>query len=235
MAKKTGVAGVKVPKFIQESHIQRVVDAVNNASPMQFLSGFFWYPIYPELIVDYAKDTGLTRQQRLALFAVLSPQRMIQINWRAYAELIDTMDPWQLPSTMIERIKCYGIMEDNNMDCLSGIKVLAFNANLSGNLHRGTIDRHAASYIFGVKITGGISDNLYYYCESIFVIAAERLGLPVAIVQAIAWIFHRDNEGISNNSDTVYSQNIAQVISFLLVMVRRYNLSNNQVKERIAA
>lgn len=220
-----------VPASIQELHIQNVVDAVQNATPYEWLSGYFWYPIYSAMIAEYSH---WPKRIAVALFAVLSPQRKVTINWRIFEDA-HNIDPWLLGTIFNERHKVAGILGTGEVESyLSGDKVEAFFANLMGDGNRVTVDRHAISLALGQHITGGVASPIYQYTELVYQMAAARLGLAPNVVQAIAWVHHRNNKGIKDKG----SQYIVPLNSVLAYVLYRMNLaSKTQVygDERMAA
>lgn len=216
MKRKAHVRTVRLSEGQERVHVDRIKQAIHTATPFQFIAGFFWYPVYHEAIVSYGKVLEVSPAQSLALFSILSPMRRIEVNWRLYKELVDSNDPFSISAPVIERIKCYGMIEDNNFSCLSGMKVNAFYSDLSGDYSRVCVDRHVASYLFERYIDGGITDKVYEYVENIFVIAAKELGLPPAIVQAIVWLIQRDEKGIDNRLDVNFGRSIMNVIALIL-------------------
>lgn len=234
MRKAPSITPGVVPSSIQEEHIATIADGIDNATPYQWMFGTLWYPVFSWMIENVSP---LPKQTSLGLFAVLSPQRYVYHNWDAYMESL-SIDPWDIRTLFLERFKVAGIIGTDEPEMfLSGDKVEAFYANLSGDYYPATIDRHAASFALGKHVTGGIGPKMYAYLQLCYQFAAFRLGILPAQGQAIAWKVQKDRKASLNNTErgieVVYKQILSLLLAYILVLIKEAS-KGNYLLERAA-
>lgn len=177
--------GMPCPVLLHLDHVQAVIDAVQEATPYETISGMLWYPLYAYMIQEANPHNSF--EVNSGIFAVLSPQRAVKANWDTYMKATN-MNPWEVPTIMLERFKLAGILGSGSVqDYLSGEKVTSFYNNLNGFASCATIDRHAASVVLNRHITGAITPTWYRYLDSVYRSASVVLCLTTMETQAIAW------------------------------------------------
>lgn len=128
---------------------------------------------------------------------------MISRNWKLYRAAIDhgNLDGMTGVTGHIRR-KVDGLLAGvlTVEEAIRGQKVEAFYANLSGDLNRVTIDRHAIGAATRQEAPAtGVSRAQYRNLEAAYQVAAAQLGIAPAQAQAIAWIVWRRQKGAKDN------------------------------------
>jgi hypothetical protein len=160
------------------------------ATPAQIVDGKNWYP-------EARKIVGSKYSHAPAVFAVLSPRITWQENIKGAEKILKAASQGL---SVIPRVvgirsnveKAWAIAQDGDVSRVSGPKVSAFFANLSGNDERVTIDVWAAR-------AAGVSDKemshldrqRYVNLEAAYVEVARVLGFKPSELQAICWIVVR--------------------------------------------
>jgi hypothetical protein len=177
--------------------VANIVAVVTGAAESDIEAGKAWYAVYRRQIVRQAKRHGLTPEQGLALFAVLSQQTALLRNWTNYLAVVTTKDPDQTVGTWAAmRAKCRAILADaaNPGQYATGPKISSFYKNLAGDQDTVTVDRHAISACFNQMINE--VGSKYTYVAECYRVAAAMVGLTPAQTQAVAWLAWRRMKGI---------------------------------------
>jgi len=186
-----------IHKAAQTVHVDSFVSVLLQATEEEQAAGMAWYEVYHNRIVSRGSEIGLSAEVSCALFATLSPQRHIRRNWALYDLLLNTLDAWSMPIMDPEKYKLAGLLGCGDLvQYLSGRKVTNFYRNLMLDYTGVTVDRHAASAVYGTVIFNSIADAQYTYCEKVVKTAATMADIPPAQAQAVAWVVWRRLKGI---------------------------------------
>ncbi len=189
---------------IDPVHVQNVVSVILEATPDELEAGKLWYSIYAENIVNYGKLQGLTADQSLALFAVLSQRAKIGRNWSNFKIVASSRSCDGTVCVFGQmRTKCLAILADDAHPWryVGGDKITSFYRNLSGNPEPVTFDRHAISAVYNQMIDQVNGHAQYAYCEHVFWQAAAIVGLTPRQTQAVAWVVWRRLKGVVDKEE----------------------------------
>ncbi len=162
--------------------------------------GTHWYPAARRLVSRWAARYRLPRQTVANVIAAISPQCNWTDNKRLARAILDGQDPASLGGALrLNLRKARAIRDARARDIRlyfpKGPKVQAFAANLAGDDHALTIDRHATSAAHGRPCYDSITSKQYTIIAQAYRDVARALGLPPARLQAVIWITWRRLHG----------------------------------------
>jgi hypothetical protein len=176
---------------------RNILKAFELASASQIAEGKTWYPRAIEALRDIVPANLYSVEYASAICAVLSPRVTWQSNLEGVRRIMRAVSDH---SSMVPRVagvrsnvdKAWSIANDGDVSRVSGPKVSAFYANLTGDFTRVTIDVWAAR-------AAGVPDsqmdhldrNRYKLLERAYQRIAAELGFLPAELQAIVWIVVR--------------------------------------------
>ena len=185
-----------------EAGADRIIAAYNAAAPQVRAYGLTWYTgQYAALAQKVARETGVTFEQAAAFIAVCSPQTP----WSAQVEhtaaavrhllnggSVETAPPCSLYRANIEKGR--RVVIEGDFSAVAGPKVGMFYRNCIGDHSVVTVDVWAIRVVVGrnAKIDPWTKGRKHALICAAYHLAAGRLGLPVAHVQAVAWVVERD-------------------------------------------
>jgi len=181
-------------------HVANVVACIQQPTPEGIDAGKAWYAAYAAYAARTAQAHGLTADQGIALFAILSQRSKIDRNRHNFSVAVTTKGTAGMVCVCGPmKAKCLAALADskNPGRYCTGQKISSFYANLQGKMHRVTVDRHAWSMVYGVMFTDSktISAAQYTYCERVIRAAAELLAMTPADTQAVGWVVWRRLKG----------------------------------------
>lgn len=189
---------------------RRVTALVRTGTEDQLKRGRCWYVEAHGHASELAADYGFTVDQTSGVIAALSPQTQWWQNLMLARQACEYGEILQGHTGDAMR-KVNAILADANaqpLDVLGGLKVRSFYQNIRamGYDSAVTIDRHAYDIATGVRLNGSSLTPKRYaataevYTRAASILATEGFGaggpLTGAMVQAQAWVIHRDALGI---------------------------------------
>lgn len=161
------------------------------ATPEQLEVGAAWYGGARAIVADMAFRHGVPTEVAAAVVAVLSPRIPWGRNVRLADELLGGAEVrGVLPAS---RDKASTILATHDTGRVSGPKVSAFYANLTGDESRVTVDTWVLRAV-GFH-TEQPSERQYRDIERAVVANAKRAGVTPAQYQAQVWVVIRDEQG----------------------------------------
>lgn len=184
--------------------VANIVSTYRRATPAQIHAGAHWYDEAREYSRTLAAGSPFTEWQAAGVIAALSPQQGWAINKRNASTCIGvyvgTYGSVPQLHTQAQMGKVLAILDDedgtyqNVARHLKGPKESAFYRNICGDHTLPTVDRWAFLTATGTALVeehGGISKGAYKPLSAAWQEAAQTLGIPSAILQAICWIVER--------------------------------------------
>lgn len=188
---------------VSANEIGNIIALVGEASESERAGGLGWYPAFSAAVTAYGAEHGWAGPESLAIFAALSPMTGIERNWSNFQHAATDRDLSRCVGvTGNQRRKLAAFLSGgSSLEAVTaGRKVSAFYANLRGDLHGVTIDRHAAAAALGYcPKAGKVSPGAYKRLALAYQAAAAILDLEPAQVQAIVWIVWRRKKGIHDH------------------------------------
>lgn len=182
--------------------VNRLLTLYNAATPYDVEAGREWYANASATAHALLAGTPLSLAHAAGVIAALSPRVRWSQNVRAAALMVDhatmhSAEP-RVDGFGRNRAKAWRIANgENPYEVLGGKKVLAFFANILGDLQRVTVDSWAARAVMGDEpFDSRIPDALYDAIADAYIIAADRVGLEPAVFQAIIWVQIRRQNGL---------------------------------------
>lgn len=188
---------------VSESAVERMVTMCRNADTTVQTSALLWYRLHGAAVIREGAQYGLDASQSCAIFAALSPQTRIQINWRNYRKVLADGNAKTIRyATGDMRKKINGFLRGSFTleQTISGNKVTSFYHNLMGDESYVTIDTHMENCIMNKRQScKTISDGRYADYSATVRVAASILGITPAACQALVWVCWRDMHGIKDD------------------------------------
>jgi hypothetical protein len=177
------------------ARVARIRSAFLAATPAERAEGKAWYPHALRQAEIIAADSGaVTTAQAVGIIAALSPRIFWRTNVaaaRAVAFAVARGDS-DCPRVQTEERKAaaWSIARSpgHPLEILSGPKVRAFFANISGDERAVTVDAWAARASEGTDDPPGLTLKRYGAIADAYREAADALGEPPREVQATVWI-----------------------------------------------
>jgi hypothetical protein len=196
---------------------RNLIALVSRATPAEVATGSDWYPAMAAVMAEHARVTGLTPHACAAVYAATSIntpwQRNLALAARGLADYADgrpiLADGGTLGHSIRTARAAVAAPDSAGIDAaLTGgsgaavtYKLRNFARNLSGDMSAVTCDRwawRAATAFDGCTDTGAThgcgavpTGAAYVRMARAYRVAARRLGLTPAAVQAIAWVMVR--------------------------------------------
>jgi hypothetical protein len=175
-----------------EQVVKRILRTFNKATAEQITAGLFWYVEANELVRYLAGASCYTEDQVAAAMAHLSPRLRWKQNVEAITELVlnDTIPNYVMSGPADRARKGLTAANPELTFGKKAKKTLNFSRNCSGCPQSVTIDVWAAN-VAGVaeselKLTG-----VYDAIAHCYRLAAKRVGITPAQMQAVTWIVVR--------------------------------------------
>lgn len=184
-------------------YTQNIVDTYLDATPAQLSDGISWYPRAARLAETIASVTGITFAQAAAVLAVTSPS----VSWANQVKFTLPFVQAVLSGADARSVKApfYGENKAKaarilagDFSALTGVKVEAFYRNICGDHTLATIDRHALRIALKQELSPEECKVLLnkrsrerIVALAAYHLAARRLGVAVALVQAVTWVVFR--------------------------------------------
>jgi hypothetical protein len=189
-----------------EAIAKRLVRAYNRTTDTERVAGLAWYGRAADIVTNMAETYGHPRETIAALIAALSPMNRWQSNLagaetclRLHAAGEPATAAYGRTGTVNGNVRKAWRILDGDLAALSGPKVTAFAANLRGDVGFLTLDTWAVRVAVGYshaehfrsgegaaqpgKHRGALTRG--------YRMAADRVGLPVAHLQAVLWVHIR--------------------------------------------
>lgn len=171
----------------------RIVAMWKQAEPADVEAGAQWYPKAGAFVDALAASSGLTRYHVAAVVAHLSPRTTWKRNLEGATALLTTGSAPGCIGANVERAR-RAIDAAEPLKTINGPKTQAFAANILGDHDRATVD------VWAVRIALGERDDaeqvlsrvgMYAAIEYAYQLAAARVGVSTATVQAVTWVVAR--------------------------------------------
>lgn len=178
----------------QQACVNRILRAWDQASETVREEGAQWYPSNGATLAGIAADNMLEVDTVTAIAAHLSPRTQ----WSRAIAATATLCAGVIPTGMLRQpvnAAIAALNSDDPLATLKGPKVRAFAANLLGDHDAVTVDVWAARVALGPRdnqdkvITRAGVYNALAHC---YRIAAARVGVTPATMQAATWIVARN-------------------------------------------
>lgn len=197
-----------------EECVRAILDVFADATAEEFAAGVTWYSGQARQACDDIRAAvsavhGRTISHRTAagILAALSPSTGWGDNTAGAIEFVCTGS--MLAQTPINNDRARSILNGADpSDVLGGRKVRSFFANLNDPHRSGpvTIDRHALSVLFGLRLSERaqkvyLSLGGYTYAAAAYRAAARFLGMRPHELQAVVWVVWRRQQGATRNAD----------------------------------
>lgn len=190
-----------------DTMVENIIAVYNRATLEQIHAGYAWYREAQDFARTLSAATAYPQRAIAGIIAALSPQSA----W--YRNKMDATTAVEFHyaagniaglslHTKVQMGKVARILEGETPESvLRGPKESAFYRNITGDYSLATVDRWAFKSATGValpdsvngKALGGIGKGAYKRIHAAFVVAAARIGIPVAILQAIVWVVERNS------------------------------------------
>lgn len=166
------------------------------ATAADWLDGVIWYRRALSDICDIAEVWALPPDTVAGIVAALSPRMRWEANLADAVRLIAGVGAVRALGANAAKARRILAGEDWR-DVLSGPKVRAFAANLTGNAQEVTVDVWMARALTGGALSEPRSDGDYREMARAVRAVAAEYGHPPANVQAVAWVAVRNREEVS--------------------------------------
>lgn len=175
------------------SVVDRIVRTWQLATPGDIEAGAQWYPNAGAFVDALAARTGLSRYHVAAVVAHLSPRTSWQRNKDGATSLLTTGGAPGCIGSNIERAR-QAIDAAEPLKTINGPKTQAFAANILGDHEWATVD------VWAVRVASGDRDDaeqilarvgMYAAFEYAYQLAAARVGVSTATMQAVVWVVAR--------------------------------------------
>lgn len=172
----------------------RIVRVWHAATPGNAEAGAQWYPAAGAFADALAAESGLSRPHVAAVVAHLSPRTTWERNMRGAASLLASgRAPGCLEANVERALVAIGSADP--LGTINGPKTGAFAANILGDYERVTVDVWAARIALGVRddaerVLSRV--GVYPALEYAYRLAAARVGVSPATMQATTWVVARN-------------------------------------------
>jgi hypothetical protein len=187
-----------------ELYTDNIINTYLAASPAEREAGLDWYPSAARLAHRIALACGLSFKQAAAVLAVTSPSvswgNQVKYTLPFVEAVLAGADARSVkgPFYGANKVKAARILLDGDLSALSGVKVTAFYRNICGDHDEATIDRHALRIALNkdlnpeqCKVLLNPRSRERVLVMAAYHLAARRLGIAVALVQAVTWVVFR--------------------------------------------
>lgn len=189
-----------------ETLVSNMVSCFGKASPAQVVAGMRWYDEAREWCRALATATPYSLEQIIAVVAILSPKANWVENKKMATMYVDAHQRGdkEMPVCMaytVNRAKAWRVLSGAPIsENCRGIKVEEFQANITGDNGRVTVDRHHWTASTGtrwsdMRKSGGITAPENRVIAAATLEAASICGVVPSAFQAILWCVVRGNLG----------------------------------------
>ena len=168
--------------------VARILDAWNHSTEQDKIDGATWYAAARHHAETIAEASGIKIEAAAAVIAHLSPRTSWARNVAGAYALVETGVAPNCIGANADRARA-ALAADDPMATLHGSKTAAFARNILGDEDAVTID------VWAVRIaTGGVNENAlrrvgaYEALARAYRIAAKRVGVTPAVMQATTWV-----------------------------------------------
>ncbi|BBX09479.1 DUF7178 family protein [Mycolicibacterium aichiense] len=168
---------------------KRIMDVYRVASDADILAGKGWYDEARRVARELAEEAGISVTAAAAVIAHLSPRCPWERNISMAQELVRTGTTKGLYGN-IAKARLAMIVDDPWSTFGDGPKTKAFAANIIGDDHAVTVDVWA-SRIAGINEQQLGRVGVYEAVAHAYRLAAKRVGITPAEMQAITWVVVR--------------------------------------------
>lgn len=180
--------------------LDNVCTVMDLCGPEHITEGMEWYreayAIACELVPeDPSRGAGI--------LAALSPLTSWPLNVRRAREVASTGTTGGLPASVAKAERIW--QGEASLDVLGGDKVLSFYRNIMGDDSHVTVDRHAIDVACGRPMTDAeralaIRGKAGYgRLADIYRAASQKYGYTPSQIQAIVWVWWRENKALANH------------------------------------
>lgn len=171
--------------------VDRIMAVYYSATEAEVLEGKAWYAEARALAGDVALAGNVTVEQAAVAIAQLSPRLRWDDNVRAIWSLIDTGDAKGVMGRSVDKARQALVEADPWVTFGKAPKTRAFASNILGNEHAVTVD------VWAARIAGFTEKELsrvgvYEAIAHAYRLAAKRVGITPAQMQAITWVVARN-------------------------------------------
>lgn len=179
----------KVYGVTLETVVRRIVRTFERATASDIEAGARWYDEAGDLAVDLAAHHGHTVEQTASVIAALSPRTTWSRNVAGAALLVEHDEV--LPGLIGRNVETARVALAHGYDALNGPKTSRFARNIAGDRESVTVD------VWAARVADLDEDLLtrkgaYDAVEHAYRLAARRVGVDPATVQATTWIVARN-------------------------------------------
>lgn len=175
--------------------IGNILAAYDAATAAEHARGRLWYVRMQRVAGGHADRLGLDMYSVAGVYAAWSINNGWRNNLRQAGRQIRGRQAYGLGQSLTKAADCMRgqALRVNDKDAR---KVLAFCANMAGDMTRVTVDRWALRVAYGLTAGGYVPKGSEYDCiESAYVQAAAARGVQPAEMQAVTWIALRHRQG----------------------------------------
>lgn len=181
----------------QKRFERNILEVFLSATAADIIDGKAWYPSATAKLAELAPHWSTAK--RAAVCAIISPRITWKENIVGFRKLVNAARDHSSITPVMAGLnrniqKAYDVaLDKRGCDAATGPKVSCFNANLSGNLERVTLDVWAgrAAGLTAIETDSGIRGKRYEYLECAYQNVAHELGFLPAELQAICWVVVR--------------------------------------------
>ncbi|AHY27152.1 hypothetical protein PBI_PHANTASTIC_89 [Mycobacterium phage Phantastic] len=167
-----------------------IIRVFAKASEQDILDGKVWYEEAKALAVECAVNGGMTLEQSAVMIAQLSPRLRWNKNVEAARSLVATGKAPGVLSRSVERALQAMTAEDPWSTFGKAPKTRSFALNILGDDHAVTVDVWAAR-VAGITEQQLGRAGVYEAIAHCYRLAAKRVGISPAQMQAITWVVAR--------------------------------------------
>ncbi len=174
--------------------VNNIVSVYRLATAQEVALGRDWYPTAHRIVCDWADTFGRSIANVACIVAALSPQCEWKRNLIIAADILSGHPPSIGGSIHSFVRNAERIRDDRATDTAEyfkqGCKVRSFAVNLAGNYDIVTVDTHGAQIAAGSPASNLRVDTWAKYTPvaEAYCIAAKRLRLAPAELQAVTWV-----------------------------------------------
>lgn len=194
MAVDNGAAVRYDPAMDTFDYAGAIRNTVARATGRDWLEGAEWYDIANRTAREMATEYGATLDNAARIIAVLSPRKRWAQNVAAAREILRAWSAGEpmpsLPGTLRANIVKAWAIANGDPSALRGPKVERFYANIMGDDSQVTLDVWAMRAA-GSALDAPNGERMYAIIADAYRTVAREHGIPVAALQAVAWIVIR--------------------------------------------
>lgn len=166
----------------------RLVNAYTGADTDARAQGVAWYTEARAKVRAMARTHGVTRACAAGVVAALSPRLQWAVNVRAAEVVLAGGVPSGVFKTSFHKAMRIYRGGERPLAVLAGPKTRAFYRALMGDDHSAVVD---VWVLRAVGWTRSLTDKVYRRIAGALARAAALVGVPVATLQAVAWVVVR--------------------------------------------